>query len=41
LARVREKYVGPVEERFGPTLAAVVRYKVCKGVKKKRAAEKS
>jgi hypothetical protein len=41
LGRVREKYGGPVGERFGPTLAAVVWHKVCKGVKKERAAENS
>ena len=41
LERGREKYGGPVGERFGPTLAAVVRYKVYKGVKKERAAENS
>ena len=41
LERVREKYGGPVGERFGPTLAAVVRDKACKGVKKERAVEYS
>ena len=41
LERVREKYGGPVGERFGPTLAAVVRHKACKGLKKERAVEYS
>jgi len=37
--RVREEYGGAVGGRFGQTLAAVVRHKVCKGVKKERAAK--
>jgi len=37
--RVREEYGEAVGGRFGQTLAAVVRHKVCKGVKKERAAK--
>ncbi|MGH9328498.1 MAG: helix-turn-helix domain-containing protein [Terriglobia bacterium] len=36
LGLVRRKYGGEAGERFGPTLAVVVRYKVCKQAGKER-----